>query len=57
MIFVYELTEATLRGLNVAVHAIRKILTPSRGFNFADGPFQNISQISRIDTAVLKTGG
>ena len=59
----------TLRGLNFADHSIRKILTLSRGFNFADGPFrniwlishmglvQNVSQNSRIDKAVLETGG
>ena len=59
----------TLRELNLSDHSIREILTLSRGFNFADGPFRNIlrisrmglvqifSQISRIDKAVLETGG
>ena len=59
----------TLMELNFADHSIREILTISRGFNFADGSFRNIlrisrmglvqifSQISRIDKAVLETGG
>ena len=50
-------------------HSIREILTLSRGFNFADGPFRNILRISRmglvqifplisrIDKAALETGG
>ena len=59
----------TLRGLNFADYSIREIFIVSRGFNFADGPFRNIlrisrmglvqifSKISRIDKALLETGG
>ena len=64
---IYKIPPFTLRGLNFGDHSIRKILTLSRGFNFADGPFPNIlrisrmglvqifSQISQIDKAVLET--
>ena len=45
-----------LRGLNFADHSIRKILTVSRGFNFAHGPFRNFFA-NFADKAVLEIGG